>query len=200
MKNRKVTLFVLSFFLIGMFSCTKEEITEQTIIDNNGPEVYFYSQEGEPDILIDVNSQEPGWTLGDQIAFLEIEDLKAGDVIVAETQIRIRDNNSCDAQIRIKTGPLLTAELFITPPDDGIDTESILAFAEDGPWRVEYLEKDETFKILERTNVAVIDTTIDVVYASFWLNAYTNEEDCVTTDGEGIIAEMGNMIISVYRN
>ncbi|MGB6034786.1 MAG: hypothetical protein WBG42_00860 [Cryomorphaceae bacterium] len=66
---------------------------------------------------------------------------------------------------------MLISELCITPPDDEVDTESILAFAEDGPWRVEYLEKDETFKILERTNVAVIDTTIDVAYASFWLNA-----------------------------
>ena len=197
--KRSFTALILGVGIL-LSSCTKEEITEQTIVQNIGPDVYFYSQEGQEDILMDVNSQEPGWILADQLAVLEIANLKEGDLIIAETQVRIRDNNSCDSRIRIKTGPLITSEIFTTPTDDGNEAESILAFAEDGPWRVEFMENDETFRLFERTQVAVIDTTLEMAYASLWLNAYTDDEDCVTTDGEGIIAEMANMVISVYRN
>jgi hypothetical protein len=197
MKNQKVIFIALGTLFFSMSSCTKEETTEQYITNNLGPDVYIYSQEGLEDILRDVEPAAEVWTLDDQITSIELGSLNEGDLIVAETQIRIRDLNNCESRIGVNSGPLISTSIFSVPTLDG-DDEGIIAFEVDGPVRVGYLEGVETSVYFERIHAVVIDTTVENAYATFWLNAYSS--NCATTNGEGIRAELGTMVISVYRN
>ena len=196
MINQKSYPFFCFALCVLCFSCTKEDITEQTIINKNGPEVYIYTQEGQEDILRDIESSAESWALDDQITSIELGNLNVGDLIVAETQIRIIDLTNCDFRIGINTGPLVLTSIFSVPIEN--DESNIIAFELDGPVRVEYLEEDEGAVYYERIHAAVIDTTVDNAYATFWLNAYSS--NCTTTNGEGIRAELGTMVISIYRN
>ncbi|MGB6035794.1 MAG: hypothetical protein WBG42_05970, partial [Cryomorphaceae bacterium] len=106
MKNPTVSLIVLSTFVIGLSSCTKEEITEVTEINNtyiSGAEIYHWESTGEVKFLdIELSTDSDGnqawsWSSNNLIGSVEVLDLDSGDIIVAESQFRLLDEVNCES-------------------------------------------------------------------------------------------------------
>ena len=175
--------------ILSFSACEKNTIINEGDIIHNGPDIFTFTLEDEQ--YIDIEDGNGQWSVNNhQLAVLEIGALNDVDVVVAETQVMLRDEIPlCDADIDVFTGAALT--MF---PSD-LPNNALIDWGSGGPGWTERWESDENFVFFDRTSVAVIDSTYENVYASFWVNLV--EPTC---DDQEKRVQAGTMVISVFRD